>query len=203
MSIQDIANRVDGFIEKDGSRVVDMWSDRKNDQIHDRMIQLLDLPRSFSILDVGCGNGRLLRSLERNGYDLDLIVYQGIDVSAKAIEYCRGKYPDQKFEHTAILRGHHDYAFVAGPWAYRQTEDKTEDLRLQILDAMHVSKHGIGYFMYTDQVKAPPGRVFNRFHPQEVANLFPEAKVIVCDDMIVEYVQDVGYADLDKVFVLW
>ena len=46
-----------------------------------------------SVLDVGCGNGRLLEVLAEKK-----IKYVGLDLSENLIKVCREKYPDYKFE---------------------------------------------------------------------------------------------------------
>lgn len=211
MSYESIQQRIDGFIAKDPKRVVDMWSPKKNDLIHDSMLASLGMPRdrSISLLDIGCGNGTLLNSLARNGYDLGKIRYTGIDVSAKAIEYCKQTWPTKDFEQTAQPHGHFDYCFCAGPWAYKITDDKVADIRYGIGEAMCYCTHGIGYFLYTERRYSKPGQVFIRFTPHEIAECLVglpcEGQVTIRVDpgMIAEYVQDVAYCDLDKGFVIW
>ena len=48
------------------------------------------LPHDTNILDIGCGNGRLLEGLQ------DSMKYTGIDVSAKLIEIAKKKYPSRE-----------------------------------------------------------------------------------------------------------
>ena len=43
-AVQRIAQRVDTFVEKDPKRVVDMWSPKKTNLIHDLLIEVLDMP---------------------------------------------------------------------------------------------------------------------------------------------------------------
>ena len=47
----------------------------------------------FKVLDLGCGNGRLLRWLEKHGFGS----YLGVDQSEKLLEIARREHPGQKF----------------------------------------------------------------------------------------------------------
>lgn len=51
-------------------------------------------PPRPTLLDVGCGAGHLLEHARRNGPD---VRYTGIDLSARFIELCRGKFPGETF----------------------------------------------------------------------------------------------------------
>ncbi|RJP63067.1 MAG: class I SAM-dependent methyltransferase [Ignavibacteriales bacterium] len=52
------------------------------------------IKNNFKILDLGCGNGRLLKSLEQADKKLN---YLGVDFSAKLIEQARANHPQTKF----------------------------------------------------------------------------------------------------------
>lgn len=57
-----------------------------------------DISINDSVLDVGCGNGRLLEVLKERG-----VKYLGVDASENLIGICRKRYLDYKFEISNIL----------------------------------------------------------------------------------------------------
>jgi SAM-dependent methyltransferase len=58
-------------------------------------------PRPARFLDFGCGAGHLLEYLRRRGgLGLD---YHGLDLSARFIDLCRGKFPGVPFIHADVL----------------------------------------------------------------------------------------------------
>jgi len=62
-------------------------------EIWPKMRELVaDIPANSRLLDVGCGNGRLLEAL--NGKKID---YLGIDNSEALVKIARNNYPDKKF----------------------------------------------------------------------------------------------------------
>lgn len=210
-NLQHIANRIDGFVSKDPRRVVDMWSKRKADFIHDRALshlwphyQSMDADTTVYLLDAGCGTGEIVESLKRNQFDVSVT---GFDISMKAVEEAERRYPMGHTWHcgtigfTEFMR-HSDLATCLGPFAYTQGSDKWDCFTL-LPKLMAVATHGVGYFMYTDKLNAKPGKVFTRFHPDEVAARFPQVKVIIEPELIADYVSGTGYEDLDKGLVVW
>jgi 2-polyprenyl-3-methyl-5-hydroxy-6-metoxy-1,4-benzoquinol methylase len=57
----------------------------------------------LSVLDLGCGNGRLLAHLLSDGFEVELFV--GVDSCAELIELARGRYPQPfaRFEHAELF----------------------------------------------------------------------------------------------------
>jgi tRNA (uracil-5-)-methyltransferase TRM9 len=53
------------------------------------------LPNSFKVLDLGCGNGRLLSVLKDSAKDFD---YLGVDFSEQLINQAKKQWPDYKFQ---------------------------------------------------------------------------------------------------------
>ncbi len=53
------------------------------------------LPNSFKVLDLGCGNGRLLSVLKDSAKDFD---YLGVDFSKQLIDQAKKQWPDYNFE---------------------------------------------------------------------------------------------------------
>ncbi|MFA4814565.1 MAG: class I SAM-dependent methyltransferase [Candidatus Gracilibacteria bacterium] len=49
--------------------------------------------KDFNVLDLGCGNGRLLKFLKKEGYK----TYLGIDQSAELLKQARKEWPKEKF----------------------------------------------------------------------------------------------------------
>jgi 2-polyprenyl-3-methyl-5-hydroxy-6-metoxy-1,4-benzoquinol methylase len=56
------------------------------------LLDLLGAPKSQTILDVGCGNGALAKSLLEKGYDI-----YGIDASKSGIQLARQTHPERFF----------------------------------------------------------------------------------------------------------
>jgi len=73
------------------------------------MLELLRSTSGVSLLDFGCGNGLLYDYIASN--DLGGITYTGLDISAKFIELCRGKYPGTDFLCRDVLRDPLDTTF--------------------------------------------------------------------------------------------
>lgn len=195
MSTDYIANRIDGFISKDPKRVVDMWSAKKADYIHRVALDragLFQAPNSQLILDAGCGVGRLYTNLIAWGYGSHHI--HGFDVSAEAIKHCPQssmcKWAQASTVDDACRAFNtykYDFGVCFGPLCYTQGKYKLDCLAL-LPRLLAVCKHGVGYFMYTSVKNAAPGKVFTRFHPDEVQNEFPNTRVIIDDELIAEYV---------------
>ncbi len=78
----------------------DRFADKKGKKIHDVELSILlsaaqEIPKHASVLEIGCGTGRLLRELWARGYQVD-----GLDASPHMLAECRqkisGEYPDTK-----------------------------------------------------------------------------------------------------------
>src|ERR1051325_1480482 len=71
------------------------------------------LPQGAEVLDVGCGNGVISRSLSEHGFNV-----RGVDVSEKTIEKARAlnKFPNVKFEVVSaeqlVADGHQYHAVI-------------------------------------------------------------------------------------------
>lgn len=64
--------------------------------------------RPLRLLDLGCGTGLLLDYLEESGLS-ESIDYMGIDIRSEAIDHCRGRWPERRFE----VRDVRDHPFPA------------------------------------------------------------------------------------------
>ena len=56
------------------------------------VIELIDADKGSSVLDLGCGNGELTKTLQEKGY-----LVKGLDASKDLLDIARGKYPDIEF----------------------------------------------------------------------------------------------------------
>jgi SAM-dependent methyltransferase len=59
--------------------------------------QKQDTTRPLRLLDLGCGTGLLLDYLTENNM-LAKVEYTGIDIRAEVVDYCRGRWPECRFE---------------------------------------------------------------------------------------------------------
>ena len=63
------------------------WLDDQQARCHlpEYLLSVLPSDRHIRILDIGCGQGAILRSLRRKGYS----ALRGIDISQQAVDFCR------------------------------------------------------------------------------------------------------------------
>lgn len=75
-------------------------------QFRDILIQYAGLSNNSSILDIGCGTGRLTKAL----LNLDIKNYDGYDVNKKYINYCKETFinPKFKFRHVNIYNSEYN-----------------------------------------------------------------------------------------------
>lgn len=209
MSVKHIADRIDGFVNKDPDRVIDMWSKNKNWLIHQKVIERLMLngfsPSSpASLLDAGCGTGDFVNSLIRLGFNQ--VQVTGFDCSPAAIQAAKDRWlggtwfvaesPFPELEGCEKF----DFGVCLGPFCYTQGTNKWDCFRM-LPDLMKVCSHGVGYFMYTDVRNSKPGKWFTRFYPEEVKERFPECRIVTDPTLISEFGSN--YEDLDKVLIIW
>lgn len=107
----------------------DRFSDKKGKKIHDIELSILlsaaqKIPKHASVLEVGCGTGRLLREMCVRGYKVD-----GLDASPHMLAECRqkvsGDYPDTKLvlgECGNIPFDNNNYDFIYSIRLLNQTE---------------------------------------------------------------------------------
>lgn len=109
-----------------------------------------------AVLDVGCGNGRLLRYFAKNGFTN----VKGIDVSEEQVNLARHLHPDVEVaDGLEYLKGHPgsiDYIL-----AFDVIEHLTKDELLEFLDACHAALRPNGYLVvHTPNGDTPYGIVF-------------------------------------------
>lgn len=79
------------------------------------LIKKCDMPST--LLDLGCGTAALLQRLDAIGEEI-AVTYEGLDISERFIDVCKGKYPSTKFHCRDILKagmpGFYDYVVMNG-----------------------------------------------------------------------------------------
>lgn len=100
------------------------WRDRATQDARlQQLLRIADLG-SASVLDVGCGTGRLFELLRAQGYRGD---YLGIDLAPSAIKLARQRFPDARFEVRDVLAEslpqRFDYAMLSGIFNNRLTDN--------------------------------------------------------------------------------
>lgn len=206
MSLIAVQQRINGYVVKDPKRVIDMWSRRKNQQIHEVALRTLNAWSPASFLDCGCGTGDIIVAMEALGWPMDEIKVTGYDVSDEAILVAKARYPQHNwlFQQHPPDNGSWDFGLCFGPLCYTwDMTDKWKAITSVLGDLMRCTKHGVAYFMYTDKWKAKPGSVFTRFHPDEIKGRFPEVTVHIPPDLIQEYVDGLQFCDMDKGLITW
>ncbi len=89
--------------------IAESFDETREKPIWPPLLELLNkVGKDESVLDVGCGNGRILKVLKEKG-----VKYSGVDQSAKLIEICKEKYPQDTFYQADIanLGGISEYGF--------------------------------------------------------------------------------------------
>ncbi len=150
-----------------------------------QVLDAMDIPnrifgRKAVILDFGCGTGHLVSVLKDRGLMNYHIV--GIDLSPKAIEVCRERYP----EHTWIVGGINevpaqsfDFALAFGPMCYYQGKPLYEGVRELITGMEKVSSNVGFYLLWTDTEHEPrSNNVFVRFNDVSFSTNFPGYQAI-------------------------
>lgn len=100
------------------------WRDRATQDARlQRLLRIADLSAA-SILDVGCGTGRLLDLLRAQGYCGD---YLGIDLAPSAIALASQRFPGARFKACDVLAEplseRFDYAFLSGLFNNRMADN--------------------------------------------------------------------------------
>ena len=80
------------------------------------MIKLLRKNKEYSVIDVGCASGYLLRYINKNIKNFSKKNYYGVDLSKSAIEFAKKKYGNNNFElledEKLILKNKYKYDIV-------------------------------------------------------------------------------------------
>jgi SAM-dependent methyltransferase len=132
----------------------------------------LDRLQGVSILDLGCGGGRMTPRLSRLASD-----YLGADYSAEMIAACRERYPDLLFEivDARDLSRFEDGRFGAVVFAYNGLDYIDHEDRLKALDEIHRVLCDRGLFVFSTHNRncgssyAPPELERLYLHPRCMA----------------------------------
>lgn len=87
------------IVKKNYEEIAEQFNETRKKHLWPELVELVkDIKDGDGVLDVGCGNGRLLEALQDKK-----INYLGVDSSEKLIELAKAKYPDAKFASGDIL----------------------------------------------------------------------------------------------------
>jgi len=67
------------------------------------LLKWAGLKRNWTIVEIGCGNGKIPCMLKKDGANLD-VRYFGLDIVEECIRYCRIRFRDRKNFHFEIIR---------------------------------------------------------------------------------------------------
>jgi 2-polyprenyl-3-methyl-5-hydroxy-6-metoxy-1,4-benzoquinol methylase len=87
------------IVKKNYEEIGEQFNETRKKHLWPELVELVKMVNeNNSVMDVGCGNGRLLEALQDKK-----INYFGVDNSEKLIELAQAKYPDKKFAVGDIL----------------------------------------------------------------------------------------------------
>lgn len=130
----------------------------------DRLVRCCGLQRESSVLEIGCGPGRLpLGILDRVG---DVRSYVGIDVSETPIDWCRRhisrEHPDFRFVHIDVHNPRYNPAGGSAQSALRlPVDDASVDIIYHYSVFSHLRESDIrAYLREFRRVLRPSGKIF-------------------------------------------
>ncbi len=106
---KDKQNEILKIVRNNYEEIAESFDETREKPIWPPLLEMLkEVKRGERVLDVGCGNGRILKALSEQGAE-----YVGVDQSQRLVDICRQKYPRSKFERLDIanLGGLSDYDF--------------------------------------------------------------------------------------------
>ena len=102
--LQSLADQIIHQLEKDYDRIAPHFSDTRshawpefyllNNLINDCGVETI---HELSLLDVGCGNGRLLETIPA-------VHYTGLDLSSQLLTIAQNRFPNYTFVHGSVLQ---------------------------------------------------------------------------------------------------
>ena len=124
-----------------------------------RMLKSQPTGKTIRIVDLGCGNGDMLRKLHRfgleHGYDLDLV---GVDANPNSVEYAR-----------ELSSGMQNLTFKALNIFSEEFGDVQYDIAIATLFMHHFSDEEITQLVSELQEKSSIGVLINDLHRSELA----------------------------------
>lgn len=95
---KDKQNELLKIVRANYEDIAETFDETREKPLWPPLLELLKkVEKGESVLDVGCGNGRILKILNEIGVE-----YLGVDQSHKLIEICKEKYPQSKFRQADI-----------------------------------------------------------------------------------------------------
>jgi SAM-dependent methyltransferase len=169
------------------------------------MIKRSDAESSVSLLDIGCGTGRLYQHILDQG--ITGILYAGLDLSADYLALARQKFPKNSFYHEDLLNPStvlpsYDYVVMNGVFTYKgdHSEQAMWDYTQRLLDAAWLlSKKGLAFNVMTKYLDWERDDLFHLSLERIaafVADRFSRSFVIRHDYGLYEYTMYVYHADL-------
>ncbi|MBD3248000.1 methyltransferase domain-containing protein [Candidatus Falkowbacteria bacterium] len=120
-----------GLVDKNYEKIAEGFAETRGKPLWREITHLMDeIEEGSSLLDVGCGSGRLLRAFKNKE-----IKYLGVDSSQELIGIAKKEYPDQRFLPGNILHlgelSEYDFDYVVSIAVIHHLPG--EDLRVQAL----------------------------------------------------------------------
>lgn len=152
-------------------RLAEHWASENFNQLngvaqHERALGFA--PDTGAALDIGCGaNGRLIDLMRKRGYEPE-----GLDHSAKMLEFARRRHPEVTFHHAAIQDWDfpREYAFISA-WDSLWHVPLAEQLGV-LTKICHGLAPG-GVLIFTSGGLDAPGEVTNPCHGQPLYHATP------------------------------
>ncbi len=95
---KDKQNEILKIVKANYEEIAETFDETREKPIWPPLLEMLKgVGRGERVLDVGCGNGRILKALSEQGAE-----YIGVDQSRRLVDICRQKYPKSKFERLDI-----------------------------------------------------------------------------------------------------
>jgi len=130
----------------------------------DRLVQNCGLTRNSSLLEIGCGPGRLpLGIIDRVG---DIYSYRGLDVNLQSVEWCREyitpKHPSFRFEHIDVMNPRYNpHGTIAQPDAQLPVEDRSADIIYLYSVFSHLKEGDVRKYLKSfSRILKPGGTLF-------------------------------------------
>jgi SAM-dependent methyltransferase len=138
-----------------------------------------------SILDFGCGNGRLFQSLQSKFNEIQ-IKYEGLDISEELIKKAQASHPNQKFTHYSTLPLPYSNQSFNQVWAIASIHHiPSKALRLQTLQEINRLLKPQGIFIFT---------VWNLFQKKYRKYIYESIKTSI---------KNFGKTDWNDTFIPW
>lgn len=136
------------------------WFDGEGDARYRAMLDVIRAPgEAVTLLDFGCGTSLLYDYIRRN--DLAWIAYSGLDLSPRALEIARQKFPNVSYldvdvtDASATALPSFDYVVLNGPFTYKggaTQEEMFAHLKVLVRHAFALARKGLAFNVMSKQV---------------------------------------------------